>query len=74
MPYFVRLADTTHLTGWDAVREREAMSEKEFEPRLGKIGHKKSARTKPFVRQVLDVAYKSGFKAKWTCHGMVPHP
>ena len=41
------------------------MSEKEFEPRLGKIGHMKSARTKPFVRHVLDVAYKSGFKAKW---------
>ena len=54
------------MTGWDAVREREAMSEKEFEPRLGKIGHKKSARTKPFVRQVLDVAYKSGFRTKRT--------
>ena len=42
------------------------MSEKEFEPRLGKIGHKTAARTKPFVRQVLDVAYKNGFKAKRT--------
>jgi type IV secretory pathway VirD2 relaxase len=42
------------------------MSEKEFAPRLGKIGHKKSARPKPFVRQVLNVAYKSGFKAKRT--------
>ncbi len=40
------------------------MSEKEFQPRLGKIGHKKSAKPKPFVRQVLDVAYKSGFKTK----------
>jgi type IV secretory pathway VirD2 relaxase len=35
-----------------------------FEPRLGKIGHRKSARPKPFVRQVLDVAYKSGFKSR----------
>ena len=42
------------------------MSEKEFEPRLGKIGHKKSARPKTFARQVLDIAYKSGFKAKRT--------
>jgi type IV secretory pathway VirD2 relaxase len=40
------------------------MSEKEFEPRLGKIGHRKSARPKTFARQVLNVAYKSGFKAK----------
>jgi type IV secretory pathway VirD2 relaxase len=40
------------------------MSEKDFEPRLGKIGHKKSARPKTFARQVLDVAYKSRFKAK----------
>lgn len=39
------------------------MSE-EFEPLLGKIGHKKSARPKPFVRQVLDVAYKNGFAAR----------
>lgn len=36
----------------------------DFEPRLGKIGHRKSARAKPFVRQVLDVAYKSGFKTR----------
>jgi type IV secretory pathway VirD2 relaxase len=36
----------------------------DFEPRFGKIGHRKSARTKPFVRQVLDVAYKSGFKTQ----------
>ncbi len=40
------------------------MSEQEFEPRLGRIGHEKSARPKPFVRQVLDVAYKSGFKTR----------
>jgi Protein of unknown function (DUF3363) len=36
----------------------------DFEPRLGKIGHRKSARQKPFVRQVLDVAYKCGFKTR----------
>jgi type IV secretory pathway VirD2 relaxase len=36
----------------------------DFEPRLGRIGHRKSARPKPFVRQVLDVAYKSGFKTR----------
>jgi hypothetical protein len=36
----------------------------DFEPRFGKIGHRKSARPKPFVRQVLDVAYKSGFKTR----------
>lgn len=39
------------------------MSE-EFEPRLGKIGHKKSTRPKPFLRQVMDVAYKNGFKTR----------
>jgi type IV secretory pathway VirD2 relaxase len=39
-------------------------NEFDFEPRLGKIGHKKSARPKPFVRQVLDVAFKSGFKTR----------
>ena len=39
------------------------MSEREFEPHLGKIGHRKSAKPKPFVRQVLEVAYKSGFKS-----------
>lgn len=37
-------------------------NEFDFEPRLGGIGHRKSSRPKPFVRQVLDVAYKSGFK------------
>ncbi len=42
------------------------MTEKEFQPRLGKIGHRKSARPKTFARQVLDVAYKSGFKTKRT--------
>jgi type IV secretory pathway VirD2 relaxase len=42
------------------------MMEREFQPRLGKIGHKKSARPKLFVRQVLDVAYKSGFKVRRT--------
>jgi type IV secretory pathway VirD2 relaxase len=66
VPYLARLADTLHLTVWDAVREYTFMSEKEFEPRLGKIGHKKSAKPKPFVRQVLDVAYKSGFKVQRT--------
>jgi type IV secretory pathway VirD2 relaxase len=39
-------------------------NEFDFEPRLGKIGHRKSTRPKPFVRQVLDVAYKSGFKTQ----------
>ncbi len=38
----------------------------DFEPRLGKIGHRKSVKPKPFVRQVLDVAYKSGFKTRRT--------
>ena len=39
-------------------------NEFDFEPRLGKMGHKKSARPQPFVRQVLDVAYKNGFKTR----------
>jgi type IV secretory pathway VirD2 relaxase len=39
-------------------------NEFDFEPRLGRIGPKKSTRPKPFVRQVLDVAYKSGFKTR----------
>lgn len=38
----------------------------DFEPRLGRIGHKKSARSKPFARRVMDVAYKSGFKTRKT--------
>lgn len=40
------------------------MPEKEFEPRLGRIGHRKSAQSKLFVRQVLDVAYKNGFNVQ----------
>jgi hypothetical protein len=36
----------------------------DFEPRFGRISHRKSLRPKPFVRQVLDVAYKSGFKTR----------
>jgi type IV secretory pathway VirD2 relaxase len=40
------------------------MSEREFEPRLGRIDHRKSAKPKPFVRQVLNVAYKNGFKTQ----------
>jgi type IV secretory pathway VirD2 relaxase len=39
-------------------------NEFDFKPRLGRIGHRKSARPKSFVRQVLDVAYKSGFKTR----------
>jgi type IV secretory pathway VirD2 relaxase len=39
-------------------------NEFDFEPRSGRIGHSKSARPKPFVRQVLDIAYKSGFKTR----------
>ncbi len=38
----------------------------DFEPRLGKIGHGRPVKPKPFVRQVLDVAYKSGFKTRRT--------
>jgi type IV secretory pathway VirD2 relaxase len=40
------------------------MSEKEFKPRLGRIGHAKSVRPKTFYRQVMEVAYKNGFKAR----------
>ena len=36
----------------------------DFEPRLGRIGQAKAKRPKSFARQVLNVAYKSGFKAK----------
>jgi type IV secretory pathway VirD2 relaxase len=39
-------------------------NEFDFQPRFGRIGHRKSARPKPFVRQVLDIAYKSGFKTR----------
>jgi type IV secretory pathway VirD2 relaxase len=41
-------------------------NEFDFEPCLGKIGHRKSVKPKPFVRQVLDVAFKSGFKTRRT--------
>ena len=34
----------------------------EFEPRLGRIGHAKSAKPKTFYRQVMEVAYKSGMR------------
>jgi hypothetical protein len=64
--YLARLADTLDLTGWDAVRKYTFMSDKEFKLRIRKIGHKKSAKPRPFVRQVLDVAYKSGFKVRRT--------
>lgn len=40
------------------------INEFDFESPFGRIGHRKSARPKPFVRQVLDVAYKSGFKTR----------
>jgi type IV secretory pathway VirD2 relaxase len=39
-------------------------NEFDFEPRLGRIGQRKSGHPKPYVRQVLDVAYKSGFKTR----------
>ena len=39
------------------------MSEK-FEPRLGRIGHKKSPKAKTFHRQVMVVAYKNGMRSK----------
>jgi hypothetical protein len=39
-------------------------NEFDFEPRVDKIDHRKSAGNKLFVRQVLDVAYKSGFKTR----------
>lgn len=42
------------------------MSEKVFQPRLGKIGHSKSVRPKTFARQVLDVAYRNSFKVRRT--------
>jgi type IV secretory pathway VirD2 relaxase len=40
------------------------MSEKEFEPRLGRIGHAKSVKPKSFYRQVMEVAYKNGLKTR----------
>jgi len=39
------------------------MSENDFKPRLGKVGHRKSAKTKLFVRQVLDATYRSGMRS-----------
>jgi hypothetical protein len=55
-----------HLTGRDApFGVLIVMSnEFDFEPRLGSIGHKKSAPPKPFVRHVLGLTYKSGFKTR----------
>ena len=35
---------------------------KEFEPRLGRVGGSKSKRSEPYLRQVLNVAYKNGLK------------
>jgi hypothetical protein len=47
------------------IEEEESMiNEFDFELRLRKIGDRKSARPKPFVRQLLDVACKSGFKTQ----------
>jgi hypothetical protein len=59
----------------------------EFGPKLGKVGHGRAKRDTPYVRKVLNAAYKHGFAAKrksaftgkyigrgWTCHGIVPHP
>jgi hypothetical protein len=40
------------------------MSEKEFEPRLGRIGHAKNVKPKSFYRQVMEVAYKNGLKSR----------
>ena len=34
----------------------------EFEPRLGRVGGGKSKRSEPYLRQVLNVAYKNGLK------------
>ncbi len=45
----------------------------DFEARLGNIGHKKSARPKPFVRQVVEVTYKSEFKTKRKSSFIMPH-
>jgi type IV secretory pathway VirD2 relaxase len=36
----------------------------EFEPKLGKIGHGRRKRETPYLRKVLNAAYKSGFSAK----------
>jgi type IV secretory pathway VirD2 relaxase len=36
----------------------------EFEPKLGRMGHGRTKRELPYVRKVLNAAYKSGFAAK----------
>ncbi len=36
----------------------------EFEPKLGRIGHGRGKRDTPYVRKVLNAAYKNGFAAK----------
>jgi type IV secretory pathway VirD2 relaxase len=36
----------------------------EFEPKLGRMGHGRAKRETPYVRKVLNAAYKSGFAAK----------
>jgi hypothetical protein len=35
----------------------------EFEPKLGKVGHGRAKRDTPYVRKVLNAAYKHGFAA-----------
>jgi type IV secretory pathway VirD2 relaxase len=36
----------------------------EFEPKLGRVGHGRTKRETPYVRKVLNAAYKHGFTAK----------
>jgi hypothetical protein len=36
----------------------------EFEPKLGRVGHGRAKRETPYVRKVLNAAYKHGFAAK----------
>ena len=36
----------------------------EFKPKLGRVGHGRTKRDTPYVRKVLNVAYKHGFAAK----------
>jgi type IV secretory pathway VirD2 relaxase len=38
--------------------------QEEFEPKLGKVGHGRAKRETPYVRKVLNAAYKHGFAAK----------
>ena len=40
------------------------MSEEGFKPRLGRIGNRKPAKPKLFIRQVLDAAYRSGVRSQ----------